>query len=69
MFRVPPRLQPYGDVLKIITFHKNGVFKALVQLSSVEAAINARSMLEGKDIFQVREKHARGTDGGGHQVH
>lgn len=46
--------QPYGDVLKIITFHKQGVFKALVQLSSVEAAINARSMLEGKDIFQVR---------------
>jgi len=44
--------KPCGDVLKIITFHKNGVFKALVQLASVEAAVHARHMLEGKDIFQ-----------------
>lgn len=44
--------KPYGDVLKIITFHKNGVFKALVQLGTVESAVNARMMLEGKDIFQ-----------------
>jgi hypothetical protein len=42
-------------VLKIITFHKNGIFKALVQLSSVDAAVNARLMLEGKDIFQGRD--------------
>jgi hnRNP-L/PTB/hephaestus splicing factor len=44
--------KPYGDVLKIITFHKNGVFKALVQFGSIESAVNARMMLEGKDIFQ-----------------
>jgi polypyrimidine tract-binding protein 2 len=44
--------KPCGEVLKIITFHKNGVFKALVQLASVEAAVHARLMLEGKDIFQ-----------------
>ena len=44
--------KPCGEVLKIITFHKNGVFKALVQLASVDAAVNARVTLEGKDIFQ-----------------
>lgn len=54
-FVVFVHLQPYGEVLKIITFHKNGIFKALVQLSSVDAAVNARLMLEGKDIFQGRD--------------
>jgi hnRNP-L/PTB/hephaestus splicing factor len=57
--RVPVTLEhihsickPYGDVLKCITFHKNGVFKALVQFGTIESAVNARMLLEGKDIFQ-----------------
>lgn len=44
--------QPYGDVLKILTFLKNGVFKALVQMGTVEQALNAKLMLQGKDMFQ-----------------
>jgi hypothetical protein len=44
--------KPYGEVLKIITFVKNDVLKALVQLGSVESAINAKLYLEGKDMFQ-----------------
>jgi len=44
--------KPYGEVLKIVTFVKDNVFKALVQMSSVESAINAKINLEGKDMFQ-----------------
>lgn len=44
--------KPYGDVLKIITFVKDGVFKALVQMATVEQAINSKLLLEGKDMFQ-----------------
>jgi len=44
--------KPYGDVLKIITFVKDSSFKALVQMASVEQAINAKLLLEGKDMFQ-----------------
>lgn len=44
--------KPYGEVLKIITFQKNQSFQALVQMSSVEAATNAKLFLEGKDMFQ-----------------
>lgn len=43
--------KPSGPVWKIITFHKNGVFKALVQLGSIEAAIHAKQNLDSKDIF------------------
>jgi polypyrimidine tract-binding protein 2 len=57
--RVPVTLEnihqifkPYGEVLKIITFLKDTVFKALVQMASVEQAINAKLLLEGKDMFQ-----------------
>lgn len=52
-------------MLKIITFHKNGIFKALVQLSSVDAAVNARLMLEGKDIFQGRDHKPETREGAG----
>jgi polypyrimidine tract-binding protein 1 len=44
--------KPYGDVLKILTFVKNGVFKALVQMGTVDQAIQAKSLLSGKDMFQ-----------------
>jgi len=44
--------KPYGEVLKIITFLKDSIFKALVQMSTVEQAINAKLLLEGKDMFQ-----------------
>jgi len=57
--RVPVTLEnihqifkPYGEVHKIITFLKDSVFKALVQLATVEQAINAKLLLEGKDMFQ-----------------
>jgi len=44
--------RPYGEVLKIVTFVKDSVFKALVQMSTVESAMNAKMNLEGKDMFQ-----------------
>jgi len=44
-------LKPYGEVLRIITFHKAAVYKALVELATVEQAAQAKVMLEGKDIF------------------
>lgn len=44
--------KPYGDVLKIITFTKADTFQALVQLGTVESAVNAKLFLEGKDMFQ-----------------
>lgn len=44
--------KPYGDVLKIITFTKQDLsFQALVQMATVESAINAKLFLEGKDMF------------------
>jgi len=39
-------------VLKIITFVKDSTFKALVQMATIEQAINAKLLLEGKDMFQ-----------------
>lgn len=44
--------RPYGEVLKIVLFTKDGVFKALVQMGSVESAMNAKVLLEGKDMYQ-----------------
>jgi len=44
--------KPFGEVLKIVTFVKETVFKALVQMATVESAMNAKLNLEGKDMFQ-----------------
>lgn len=44
--------KPYGEVLKIITFPKGADFQALVQMATVEQAVNAKLFLEGKDLFQ-----------------
>jgi len=44
--------KPFGTVLKIVTFMKTGNHKALVQMSSKEAAVKARNGLEGKDMFE-----------------
>ncbi|GAB5363458.1 hypothetical protein AAMO2058_000884700 [Amorphochlora amoebiformis] len=44
--------KPYGQVLRIVTFIKNGAYKALVEMSSLEAATAAKANLEGKDMFQ-----------------
>jgi len=44
--------QPLGTVQKIITFMKNGVFKALVQMATLDQAINAKYLLEDKDMFE-----------------
>lgn len=40
-----------GPVSRIVTFMKGPVFKALVQFATVDAAVQARQSLEGKDIF------------------
>jgi len=42
----------YGDVLKIVTFVKDGNLQALVQMGTVDSAVNAKLLLEGKDMFQ-----------------
>lgn len=44
--------KPYGEVLRIITFPKGNDFQALVQMATVEQAINAKLFLDGKDLFQ-----------------
>jgi len=41
-----------GEVARIVTFVKKDAFKALVQFTTVEGAIQAKQALEGKDIFQ-----------------
>ena len=45
--------KPYGDVFKIVIFTKNDVLKALVQMGTIDSAVNAKMLLEGKDMFQV----------------
>jgi len=42
----------YGDVMKIVTFVKDGNLQALVQMGTVDSAVNAKLLLEGKDMFQ-----------------
>jgi hypothetical protein len=42
----------YGKVQKIILLSKSNQFASLIQMASVEAASNARTNLEGKEIFQ-----------------
>lgn len=43
----------YGEVLKIITFSKSmDSFQALVQMSTLDAAVNCKLFLDGKDMFQ-----------------
>lgn len=44
--------KPYGEVMKIITFPKGTDFQALVQMATVEQAVNAKMFLDGKDLFQ-----------------
>jgi len=44
--------KPYGDVLKIVMFVKGNVLKALVQMGTVDSAVNAQAALEGKDMFK-----------------
>lgn len=43
--------RPYGEVLRIVTFQKK-TFQALIEYSHLVSAINAKRILEGKDIFQ-----------------
>lgn len=43
--------KPYGKVLKVITFRKGIDFQALVQMSTVDAAINTKIFLEGKKMY------------------
>jgi polypyrimidine tract-binding protein 2 len=41
----------YGQVLKIVTFTKNNTFQALIQFSDAEAAHNAKTALNGSNIY------------------
>ncbi|CAK5039036.1 unnamed protein product [Meloidogyne enterolobii] len=41
----------FGKVLRIITFNKNNSFQALIQLSESSAAMNAKSSLDGLNIY------------------
>jgi len=43
---------PFGDVLRIITFHKGADFQALVEFSSSDEANRARVGLDGKDVYE-----------------
>ncbi|WOL16054.1 hypothetical protein Cni_G24836 [Canna indica] len=42
---------PYGFVEKIVTFQKSAGFQALIQYSSLECALQARSSLQGRNIY------------------
>jgi polypyrimidine tract-binding protein 2 len=42
-----------GTVARIVTFMKKEQFKALVQFTDVQGAMQAKQALEGKDIFSV----------------
>lgn len=41
----------YGKVYRIITFHKNNTFQALVQFSEASAAQMARQALDGQNVY------------------
>ena len=41
----------YGKVLRIITFNKNNTFQALVQLSEANAAQQAKTGLDGQNVY------------------
>ncbi|KAI6228196.1 Protein CBR-PTB-1 [Aphelenchoides besseyi] len=41
----------YGKILRIITFAKNHTFQALIQFSEAQSAQNARSVLDGQNIY------------------
>jgi hnRNP-L/PTB/hephaestus splicing factor len=43
---------PYGDILRIITFNKENNFQALLEYSSPEEATQARTGLDGKDVYE-----------------
>lgn len=43
-------LHPYGNILRIVVFHKNGT-QALVEFDNPSSAARARESLDGKDIY------------------
>lgn len=43
---------PIGTVQKIVTFTKNKVLKALVQMATIDQAVNAKYHLDEKDMFE-----------------
>ncbi|ESW15554.1 hypothetical protein PHAVU_007G081900 [Phaseolus vulgaris] len=42
---------PHGTVEKIVTFQKSAGFQALIQFQSRQSAVNARSTLQGRNIY------------------
>ncbi|KAB7504246.1 Heterogeneous nuclear ribonucleoprotein L [Armadillidium nasatum] len=56
--------QPYGNVLRIVIFKKNGV-QAMVEFDNVETATRARDGLQGADIYSgcctLRIEYAKPT--------
>jgi len=55
---------PYGNVLRIVIFKKNGV-QSMVEFETVESATNARDALQGADIYSgcctLRVEYAKPT--------
>eukprot|EP00301_Raphidiophrys_heterophryoidea_P016600 c261_g1_i1.p1 GENE.c261_g1_i1~~c261_g1_i1.p1 ORF type:complete len:453 (-),score=107.16 c261_g1_i1:190-1548(-) len=43
-------LHPYGNILRIVIFHKNGT-QALIEFDNPASAANSKQMLDGKDIY------------------
>jgi len=56
--------QPYGNVLRIVIFKKNGV-QSMVEYETVESATHARDALQGADIYSgcctLRVEYAKPT--------
>lgn len=42
---------PHGFVEKIVTFQKSAGFQALIQFQSCQSAVNARELLQGRNIY------------------
>ncbi|KAK7270421.1 hypothetical protein RIF29_23541 [Crotalaria pallida] len=42
---------PHGTVEKIVTFQKSAGFQALIQYQSRQSAVNARSALQGRNVY------------------
>lgn len=51
-------MSPYGNVLRIVVFNKNGV-QALVEFQDANSAVQAYTALDGKDVSQLYSFNSR----------
>jgi heterogeneous nuclear ribonucleoprotein L len=45
-------MSPYGNVLRIVVFNKNGV-QSLVEFQDANSAVQAYTALDGKDVSGI----------------